>query len=126
MRRHLEAIGYVTEVTAEDLATLAAEDYAAGDVVGRSGLESGAEDLLRGTPGWRLVAVSGDGTEAVLYERQMIPGADVTVTLDPELQATAEAALAGRPGATAVVDPNSGDVWALASAPAFKCWPIFP
>ncbi len=115
-----QAIGYVTEVTAEDLATLAAEDYTAGDVVGRSGLESGAEDLLRGTPGWQLVAVNGDGVRTVLYETPMVPGADITITLDPELQATAEAALAGRPGATAVVDPTNGDVWALASAPAFN------
>jgi penicillin-binding protein 2 len=115
-----QTIGYVTEVTAEDLETLAAHDYLAGDVVGRSGLEAGAEDLLRGTPGWRLVAVDGDGVETVLYETEMVPGADVAVTLDPELQAVAEAGLAGRPGASAVIDPSSGDVWALASAPAFN------
>ena len=116
-----QVIGYVSEVTAEDLASLEAEGYRAGDVVGRSGLEFGAEALLRGTPGWRLVAEAGDGTRTVLHETDMVPGADVTITLRPEIQATAQQALAGHgEAATAVVDPASGDVWALASTPAFN------
>ncbi|MDQ2673232.1 MAG: penicillin-binding transpeptidase domain-containing protein, partial [Chloroflexota bacterium] len=116
-----QVIGYVSEVTAEDLESLEAEGYRAGDVVGRSGLESGAEDLLRGTPGWRLVAVGADGVETVLYEAEMVPGADVSITLRPVIQAAAQQALApyGQ-AATAVIDPRSGDVWALASQPAFN------
>jgi penicillin-binding protein 2 len=116
-----QTIGYVSEVTAEDLETLAAEGYQAGDVVGRSGLEAGAEALLRGRPGWRLIVErEGEEPETVL-STPTIPGADVTITLRPSLQATAEAALASHGnGATAVVDPRSGDVWALASAPAFN------
>jgi penicillin-binding protein 2 len=116
-----QVIGYAAEVTAEDLATLAAEGYRTGDVVGRSGLEYGAEDLLRGTPGWRLVAVAGDGTRTTLYETAMVPGADVAITLRPEIQAAAQQALLGHgEAATAVIDPRSGDVWALASAPDFN------
>ncbi len=116
-----QTIGYASEVTAEDLDTLAAEGYRPGDVVGRSGLEFGAEDLLRGTPGWRLVAVTADGARATLYETQMVPGADVRITLRPEIQSTAQQGLlAHGNGATAVIDPRSGDVWALASVPAFN------
>ena len=116
-----QVIGYVSEVTAEDLETLADAGYRAGDVVGRSGLEAGAEELLRGTPGWTLVAVAGDGSETVLYETEMVPGADVAITIRPELQSVAQQALAPYPAAaSAVVDPRSGDVWALASAPAFN------
>jgi penicillin-binding protein 2 len=115
-----QVIGYATEVTAEDLATLAEEGYRAGDLLGRSGLEAGAEELLRGTPGWSLVAVAGDGTRTVLYETEMVPGADVAITLDPEIQSVAQQGLNGREGATAVIDPASGDVWALASTPAFN------
>jgi penicillin-binding protein 2 len=115
-----QVIGYADEVTAEDLVTLADEGYRAGDVVGRSGLESGAEDLLRGTPGWSLVAVAGDGGRSVLYATEMVPGADLTITLDPEIQSVAQQGLLRHgDGATAVIDPTSGDVWALASAPAF-------
>jgi penicillin-binding protein 2 len=116
-----QVIGYVGEVTAEDLARLEAEGYRTGDVVGRSGLEYGAEAQLRGVPGWTLVAVDADGTESVLYETEMVPGADVTITIRPEIQATAQQALVPyAQAATAVVDPRRGDVWALASQPAFN------
>jgi cell division protein FtsI/penicillin-binding protein 2 len=116
-----QVIGYVSEVTAEDLERLPAEmGYRAGDVIGRSGLEFGAEALLRGTPGWTLLALGDDGT-SVLAETEMVPGADVAITIRPEIQATAERTLAPyREAATAVVDPRSGDVWALASAPFFN------
>ena len=116
-----QTIGYVSEVTAEDLAELEAVGYRPGDVIGRSGLEAGAEELLRGTPGWRLVAVAGDGTETVLAETEMVPGADVAITIRPEIQLAAQNAIAPyAEAATAVVDPASGDVWALASQPPFN------
>ncbi|MEO7296253.1 MAG: penicillin-binding transpeptidase domain-containing protein [Candidatus Limnocylindria bacterium] len=116
-----QTIGYVSEVTAEDLETLAETGYRAGDVVGRGGLENGAEALLRGTPGWRLVAVAPDTPEEVLLDVAMVPGADIAITLRPAVQATAQAALNPyATAATAVVDPTSGDVWALASQPAFN------
>jgi len=116
-----QVIGYVSQVTAQDLETLAADGYRAGDVVGRSGLEFGAEDLLRGTPGWSLVAVKPDGDESVLYRTEMVPGADVSTTIRPGIQLAAQQALSGHAdGATAVIDPRSGDVWALASQPAFN------
>ena len=116
-----QTIGYVGEVTAEDLEALAESGYRAGDVVGRSGLEYGAEALLRGTPGWRLVAVPRDAPEAVLLETEMVPGGDIAITLRPAVQAAAQDALSSfATAATAVVDPKSGDVWALASQPAFN------
>ena len=116
-----QVVGYVAEVTAEDLDTLEAQGYRTGDVVGRSGLEFGAEPLLRGTPGWSLVAVDAHGGESVLYETEMVPGADVAITIRPAIQAAAQDALAPyAQAATAVVDPRNGDVWALASQPAFN------
>ena len=116
-----QVIGYVDDVTADDLATLAGSGYQSGDVVGRSGLEYGAEDLLRGTPGWTLLAVTPDAPDAVIAETEMVPGADVAITLRPGIQAVAQDALTPyAAAATAVVDPKSGDVWALASQPAFN------
>lgn len=116
-----QTVGYASEVTAEDLETLAGQGYLAGDVVGRTGLEAGAEELLRGTPGWTLLATREGSDPVTLASTEMVPGADVTITLRPALQARAEQALAAHAnGATAVVDPLSGDVWALASAPAFN------
>jgi penicillin-binding protein 2 len=116
-----QTIGYVGEVTAEDLETLAAKGYRTGDVVGRSGLEYGAEDLLRGQPGFVLSAVPAVGDPVAVVERTMVPGADVEITLRPGLQAAAEAGLRSHPnGATVALDPATGDVWAMASAPAFN------
>jgi penicillin-binding protein 2 len=116
-----QVIGYASEVTAEDLETRASQGYRAGDEIGRSGLENGAEELLRGTPGWSLVAVGDDEIESVLYQTEMIPGADIAITLRPEIQLAAQQALSAHgQAATAVIDPNSGDVWALASTPAFN------
>jgi penicillin-binding protein 2 len=117
-----QVVGYVSEVTAEDLDRRPATDgYRAGDVVGRSGLEYGAEELLRGSPGWTLTAVADDGSRSVLYESEMVPGADLAITIRPDIQAVAQQAIAPyAQAATAVVDPRSGDVWALASAPPFN------
>ncbi|MDQ3880288.1 MAG: penicillin-binding transpeptidase domain-containing protein [Chloroflexota bacterium] len=113
-----QTVGYVSDVTAEDLETLAEQGYRTGDVVGRSGLESGAEPLLRGEPGWTLNAVPDGGDPVELFHTEAVAGADVHTTLQPDVQRTAEAALARYPAAgTAVIDPASGDVWALASAP---------
>lgn len=115
-----QTIGYVSPVTAEDLKTLAAKGYLAGDVVGRSGLEYGAEDLLRGRPGFSLQVLPGSGAPVTVLQTTMVPGADLRITLRPALQAVAEGGLAAHnDGATAVIDPRSGDVWALASAPGF-------
>jgi cell division protein FtsI/penicillin-binding protein 2 len=117
-----QTIGYVTPVTAAEQATLPRiDDYDVGEPMGRSGLEQGAQRLLRGKPGAVLVAVPRDGDPVTLLTRPMVPGADVTITIRPDLQATAQAALAPyADAATAVIDPKSGDVWALASAPAFN------
>jgi len=116
-----QTIGYVSAVTAEDLASLGSSDYRAGDVIGRAGLESGAEALLRGTPGFALSAVTGDGGSTSLLDRPMVPGADLEITIRPGLQRVAESLIKGyHEAATAVIDPASGDVWALASAPLFN------
>jgi cell division protein FtsI/penicillin-binding protein 2 len=116
-----QTIGYVSRVTADDLRDLRDEGYVAGDVIGRSGLEAGAEQLLRGRPGYRLEAVRRAGKPETILNRRMIPGADLTITIRRVIQATADAAISGYGEAgTAVLDPKSGDVWALASAPPFN------
>ncbi len=116
-----QTIGYVSEVTADDLRTLAARGYRTGDLVGRSGLEYGAEDLLRGQPGFVLSAVPETGRPVAVLQKQLVPGADVTITIRTGLQASAEAGLRSHPnGATVAIDPKTGDVWAMASAPAFN------
>ncbi len=115
-----QAIGYASKITAEDLKTLAARGYRAGDWVGRSGLERGAEDLLRGSPGFTLTAVRPGIDPVSVLQEPMVPGADLTITINPVLQRAAEAAMARYPRVgSAAIDPTSGDVWVLASLPRF-------
>ena len=115
-----QTIGYVTKVTANDLETLAARGYRPGDWVGRSGLELGAEDLLRGSPGFTLYAVVPGNAAVPVVDKPMVPGATLTISIRPALQRAAEEAMARYPRvASAVVDPRSGEVWALASLPSF-------
>jgi penicillin-binding protein 2 len=115
-----QAIGYVSKVTADDLKTLAAKGYRAGDWIGRSGLERGAEALLRGTPGFTLIAKRPGKPPATVYQTPMTPGATLTISVQPDLQRAAEAAMSRYPRVgNATVDPRSGEVWVLASLPAF-------
>jgi penicillin-binding protein 2 len=117
-----QTIGYATPLSAEEAAARRAADrYQAGQLLGRSGIEAGAEALLRGRSARALVAEPYGGAPIRVLDRRATPGADVRITIQPDIQRSAERALAGRPeAATAVVDPRSGDVWALASAPAFN------
>jgi cell division protein FtsI/penicillin-binding protein 2 len=117
-----QTVGYVAPVTADELPHLPPRGaYQVGELLGRSGLEQGAEALLRGTPGLTLEAWTPGGAPVPILERPMVPGADLTITIRRSLQATAEAALTGHDdAATVVLNPRTGDVWALASAPRFN------
>ncbi|HSM38839.1 MAG TPA: penicillin-binding transpeptidase domain-containing protein, partial [Candidatus Limnocylindrales bacterium] len=116
-----QTIGYAGKANAEDLVSLASEGVRAGDLIGRTGLELGADALLRGSVGFTLSAVPTDGDPVPVLKRETVPGADVVITLRRSLQASAQAQIAGyNEAGTAVLDPRSGDIWALASAPVFN------
>jgi penicillin-binding protein 2 len=116
-----QTIGWVGEVTEAELQTLGRQGYLAGDVKGRGGIEAGADELLRGRPGFTLAVVAPSGDPVPVLERAVVPGSDVVISIRPRIQAAAEAAIGGYAEAgTAVIDPRSGDVWALASAPLFN------
>jgi penicillin-binding protein 2 len=117
-----QTIGYVSPATADELTRLERQGYREGDVIGRLGLEYGADALLRGRPGFTLFGTRPDGQQVTLLERPVQQGADLLITLRGDIQRTADAAIASyAAGAgTAAIDPQSGDVWALASAPLFN------
>ncbi|MFN3337268.1 MAG: NTF2-like N-terminal transpeptidase domain-containing protein, partial [Thermomicrobium sp.] len=112
--------GYLSEVTVEELQTLAAEGYEPGDRIGRTGIEGWAEDWLRGRRGGRLVIVGPDGRERrVLAEIPAQPAADVVTTIDLDLQRAAYDALGDRVGSVVAIDPKTGAIRALVSRPSF-------
>src|SRR5260370_1566584 len=91
------------------------------DVEGKANIEKAIDEYLRGKPGVRYLRKSAKGTiEGVLREDPPQQGANVFLTIDARIQAIAEEALraVSRAGAV-VVDPNNGNVLALASVPSF-------
>lgn len=129
--RASHALGYVSEVTGEDLLRLDADRYRPGDQTGRQGIERLLERDLRGLPGLRSHVVDAHGRPvegagpwferlrgvAASWDRPVQGGADVSLTLDHHLQAVAEEALAGRRGAVAMIDVRTGAVLVYASSP---------
>ena len=106
--------------------------YSMNDLVGKDGVEKAFEEYLRGTDGRRLITTDEDGKlTGELYTREPQPGGTVALTLDIDLQADVERALAQtitgmidedsneRGGAAAVVSVGSGEVLALASYPTY-------
>jgi penicillin-binding protein 2 len=91
------------------------------DVEGKSNIEKSMDQYLRGKPGIRYLRKSAKGTiEGILREDPPEQGANVFLTLDARIQSIAEEALraVGR-GAAVVVDPNNGNILAMASVPSF-------
>jgi len=88
--------------------------------VGATGVEALAEPFLAGVPGQRWVVVSAVGRQlGVVQEQPTMAGRDLGVTLDAELQRVAAAALGDRSGAVVALDPSTGAIRVLYSAPSF-------
>jgi penicillin-binding protein 2 len=114
-------LGYLREVSSDQLKVPAYQGYRAGDLVGQSGIEASLENYLRGERGAQAVIVNARGTKiGEAYFQPEIPGSDVRLTLDRNLQMIAEEALQGRPGSVVAIDAQNGDVLAMASSPAFN------
>ncbi|MGI9621885.1 MAG: penicillin-binding protein 2 [Acidimicrobiales bacterium] len=138
-------LGYVGALNEEEEIAVAnkPKNYQKNDEIGKSGIELFYEDALRGTPGVRTVEVDRfSNVVAVLQNDPPVAGSDVQLTLDIELQGLAEAELAqalelarlqepdevegegfavfnAPAGAVVILDPNSGDVRAMASFPTY-------
>lgn len=111
--------GYVTPATGEDIAV--DPGLEAGQYVGRTGLEAGADELLRGTPGGSLTVVDcGARTRRdTIASRPAVDGVDLLTTIDRTLQAATDAALGATKGSAVVLDPRTGGVLAMASHPTY-------
>jgi penicillin-binding protein 2 len=114
-------IGYVGEVSEQMLNNDSRYAfYLPGDVVGRSGVEQTYDALLRGTDGSRDVIVNSHGKEVGhLGQTLAIPGQDLKLTIDLDIQMAAEKALEGKIGAIVAMDPHTGEILAMASRPTF-------
>ena len=120
-------LGYLGEIDRKQLQKPRFAGYRMGEVIGQAGVESLYQPSLRGRAGGRnqVVDVSGR-VRQVLDEVEPLPGGDLMLTLDLDLQRAAEEAFEppaeGEPekwGAVVALDPRNGDVLALVSRPAF-------
>jgi penicillin-binding protein 2 len=114
-------LGYTSPVTAEEFDRLEARGYRMQDRIGRSGIENAFESHLRGEWGGQQLEVNAAGeVQRVLGDKQAKAGKDLRLTLDLDLQRTAERALATvRKGAIVAMDPQTGAIRAMASRPNF-------
>jgi penicillin-binding protein 2 len=113
-------IGYVGEVSEDMLNQPQFELYNAGDVVGISGVERQYNTMLMGQNGSRQALVDSHGREVGrLGETEAVPGKQLKLTVDIDLQIAAEEALEGKNGAIVAMDPRTGEILAMVSGPSF-------
>ena len=111
-------LGYVGEASQQDL--LADPRNRMGDLIGKVGLEKGLENYLRGVDGGQQVEVDAVGRKLrVLREVEEIPGDTVRLTIDRDLEAAAWQAMGDHNGSVVALDPNTAEVLAVVSRPAF-------
>ena len=118
-------LGYVGEISPEQLKQdeYRERGYKPGDIVGQEGLEKVYDEYLRGRDGYRKVIVDSRGHIQNEVERvEPQSGQDIVTTIDLDLQEAAEDQLRKSPQGRGVIismDPNNGEIFALASAPSF-------
>jgi penicillin-binding protein 2 len=113
-------IGYTGEISESELDQPEFAKYDTGAVIGKFGIEKQYNETLMGIDGQREVVVDNRGRERqVLGIKEAIPGKNLQLTLDLDLQTVAELTLEGRKGAIVALDPRNGEVLAMASRPTF-------
>ncbi|MDW0109700.1 penicillin-binding transpeptidase domain-containing protein [Sporosarcina aquimarina] len=114
-------VGYIGKITAELLEKHKDQGYTETDLIGRQGLERLLEDRLRGKDGVGIY-IKGPESGATLekiVETEAVNGKDISLTIDAELQKKTFDAMKGEPGASAAVDPMTGETLVLLSSPSF-------
>ena len=113
-------LGYLGEISAEELDSGNYQGVKSGDLIGKAGIERSYDEYLRGRSGGRQVEVNATGQiMRVLKTVPSRPGRNVVLTIDQEVQIKAEELLEGVLGAAVAIDPNNGAVLAIASNPSF-------
>ncbi len=113
-------IGYVGEVSEGELNSPDFAAYEPGAIVGKSGVERQYNDILMGQDGLRRAVVDSRGREVGrLDEKAAVPGKQLRLTLDLDLQTAAEVAMDGKNGAVVALDPSTGEVLTMVSRPAY-------
>jgi len=119
------ALGYIAEISPNQLENDTANYYQQGDYIGKSGLESYYEFYLRGKRGksYKKRNVRGVEQGAFMdgdYDINAIPGLSLTTTIDITLQRYAEKLMSGKAGSVIAIEPSSGEILSIVSAPSYE------
>jgi penicillin-binding protein 2 len=120
-------LGYLSEITEDELKTEKYVNYKLGDKIGRGGVEEAYEKTLKGIDGGEIIEVDAAGLpKRTLRKKEAIPGQNLILTVDADLQKATYDALAANLqksgsccGAAVVTDPNTGEILSLVSIPSF-------
>ena len=113
-------VGYVQNITAEELEEHEGEGYTTSSVIGKSGVESLYEEELRGSSGCQIMIVDEDGADKELVLRkEAVDGTDITLTVDAELQRQLYEVYQEDQSVSVAMNPRTGEVLALVSTPAY-------
>ena len=115
-------LGYVGEVDQSEID--ADKFYKQGDYIGKSGLEKSYEEVLRGIKGKRIMQVDVHNREIGsymngAYDTMAVEGGNLYTTLDASLQEYAEGLMANKRGCIVAIEPSTGEVLAMVSAPGY-------
>jgi penicillin-binding protein 2 len=113
-------IGYIGEVSRDDLERDKSSSYKSGDLIGKFGLEKALDRFIRGKAGGEQVEVNVIGKKVKTLGRvEPVQGYRVVLSLDSQVQKAAWTAMDGKAGAVVALDPRDGSVIALVSRPGF-------
>jgi penicillin-binding protein 2 len=123
----VHALGYVSSISEQDLERIDRASYAGTTLIGKLGVESAYEPQLHGKNGYRQILVNAQGRSVQrvgafapnLHSLPPTAGDDLVLSIDLATQQAAEDGLGDHRGAVVAIDPNNGDVLALASHPGF-------
>ena len=117
----VHVVGYVGRINKQELSRVDRVGYRGTQHIGKTGIEASYEDWLHGKVGYQHVETNAQGRILRVLERHdPIPGRNLFLTIDAQLQRTAEAALGEERGAIVALEPATGSVLAMASTPVFN------
>lgn len=115
-------VGYIGEVNTDFIR--ANPGYSQGDLVGKSGIDKSYEDILKGKHGKRYYTVDhrnrklGNWKDGA-HDELPVPGQDMTSSIDIDLQLYGELLMSGKRGSIVAIEPSSGEILAMVTAPNF-------
>ena len=116
-------LGYVAEVNKSNIQN--DDYYSQGDIIGKAGVESSYEKYLRGEKGIKFIQKDRFNRDIGAFDNGIhdinsIAGSDLTITIDSKLQEYGELLMVNKKGAIVAIEPNTGELLALISAPSYN------